>query len=97
MVAEGWSEAQKRAYVLADNQLALNAGWDMDVLKNELVGLKEWEFDSLLLGFADFDALLAEKTDGLTDPDDVPEAPVNPVTVLGDVWLLGIILGDVWG
>ena len=97
MVAEGWSEAQKRAYVLADNQLALNAGWDMDVLKNELAGLKEWEFDLSLLGFADLDALLAEKTDGLTDPDEVPEAPVNPVTVLGDVWLLGkhrIVCGD---
>lgn len=97
MVAEGWSEAQKRAYVLADNQLALNAGWDMDVLKNELAGLKEWEFDLSLLGFADLDALLAEKTEGLTDPDDVPDAPVNPVTVLGDVWLLGkhrIVCGD---
>jgi DNA modification methylase len=89
MVAEGWSEAQKRAYVLADNQLALNAGWDMDSLKVELQGLKEWEFDLSLLGFADLDALLADKTEGLTDPDDVPEAPVNPVTRLGDVWLLG--------
>ena len=97
MVAEGWSEAQKRAYVLADNQLALNAGWDMDVLKNELAGLKEWEFDLSLLGFADLDALLAEKTEGLTDPDDVPEAPVNPVTVLGDVRVMGkhrVMCGD---
>lgn len=97
MVAEGWSEAQKRAYVLADNQLALNAGWDMDVLKNELTGLKEWEFDLSLIGFPDLDALLAEQTQGLTDPDEVPDAPANPVTVLGDVWLLGrhrIICGD---
>lgn len=97
MVADGWSEAQKRAYVLADNQLALNAGWDMDVLKNELAGLKEWEFDLSLLGFADLDALLAEKTEGLTDPDSVPEAPEIPVTMAGDVWLLGkhrIICGD---
>src|ERR1041385_9249203 len=61
MVAEGWSEAQKRAYVLADNQLALNAGWDADILSNELRGLKEWEFDLSLLGFADLDALLADK------------------------------------
>jgi len=97
MVATGWSEPQKRAYVLADNQLALNAGWDMDSLKVELQGLKEWEFDLSLLGFADLDALLADKTEGLTDPDDVPEAPVNPVTRLGDVWLLGkhrIVCGD---
>lgn len=97
MVAEGWSEAQKRAYVLADNQLALNAGWDMDNLKNELQGLKEWEFDLSLLGFSDLDALLAEKTEGLTDPDDTPEPPINPVSRVGDVWLLGkhrIICGD---
>lgn len=89
MVADGWSEAQKRAYVLADNQLALNAGWDMDVLKNELAGLKEWEFDLSLLGFADLDALLAEKTEGLTDPDTVPDVPLVPVSVPGDVWVMG--------
>lgn len=97
MVAHGWSDAQKQAYVLADNQLALNAGWDMDMLKTELAGLKEWEFDLSLLGFADLDALLAQKTIGLTDEDDVPETPANPVTALGDVWELGrhrIICGD---
>jgi len=97
MVAEGWSKAQKRAYILADNQLALNAGWDMDVLANEMEGLKEWDFDLSLLGFSDLDALLAGKTDGLTDPDDVPEEPAVPVTVAGDVWLLGrhrLVCGD---
>lgn len=97
MVAVGWTEAQKRAYVLADNQLALNAGWDMSVLTNELQGLKEWEFDLSLLGFNDLDSLLAEKTEGLTDPDDVPDAPSSPVTVPGDVWLMGkhrIVCGD---
>lgn len=97
MVAAGWSEDQKRAYVLADNQLALNAGWDFDILGNELRGLREAGFDVDLIGFNDLDALLAEKTEGLTDPDDVPEAPAVPVTVPGDVWLLGrhrIICGD---
>lgn len=97
MVAVGWTEAQKRAYVLADNQLALNAGWDMSVLTNELQGLKEWDFDLSLLGFNDLDSLLAEKTEGLTDPDDVPDAPSSPVTVPGDVWLMGkhrIVCGD---
>jgi len=98
MVAEGWSEAQKRAYVLADNQLALNAGWDADILSNELRGLKEWEFDLSLLGFADLDALLADKgSAGLTDPDEAPEPPANPVTEPGDVWILGrhrIVCGD---
>ena len=52
MVAEGWSEAQKRAYVLADNKLALNAGWDNDLLKIELDGLKELGFDLEITGFA---------------------------------------------
>lgn len=97
MVAEGWSEAQKRAYVLADNQLAVNAGWDIEMLGNEVKGLAEWDFDLSLLGFENLDQLLADKTEGLTDPDDVPEAPVEPVTKPGDVWLLGkhrIVCGD---
>jgi hypothetical protein len=61
MVADGWSEAQKRAYVLADNQLAMNAGWDIEMLGNELKGLAEWDFDLSLLGFENLDALLADK------------------------------------
>ncbi len=91
MVARGWSEAQKRAYVLADNKLALNAGWDVDLLKLELGDLSLGGFDLGLTGFSDLEigSLLADKTDGLTDPDDVPDAPAVPVTVLGDVWLLG--------
>lgn len=100
MTAAGWSEAQKRAYVLADNQLALNAGWDVDLLKVEIGELKGEGFDLGLMGFdAGFlDTLLADPgTDGLTDPDETPEAPVNPVTVLGDVWVLGkhrLLCGD---
>lgn len=97
MVAEGWSEAQKRAYVLADNQLALNAGWDADLLKLELGELQALDFDLGLIGFPNLDALLADKTEGLTDPDDVPEPPADPVTRLGDVWLLGrhrLMCGD---
>lgn len=99
MVAAGWSEAQKRAYVLADNKLAMNAGWDTDLLKVELADLKALDFDIDLTGFGggELADLLAEKTDGLTDPDEVPEPPAEPVSVLGDVWLLGnhrIICGD---
>ncbi len=98
MVAEGWSEAQKKAYVLADNQLALNAGWDADMLTNELADLKGSGFDLNLLGFSDIDALLAGKgTAGLTDPDAVPEAGARAVATLGDVWLLGghrLVCGD---
>jgi DNA modification methylase len=80
MVAEGWTEPQKRAYVLADNQLALNAGWDMDMLSNELADLQAQGFDLELTGFSDIDALLAGRgTAGLTDPDAVPEPGARAV------------------
>jgi DNA modification methylase len=100
MVAEGWSEPQKRAYIIADNQLALNAGWNMDMLKAEIEDLKLEDFDINLLGFEDnfLDGLLEpEPTAGLTDEDAVPDAPEIPKTVLGDVWLLGnhrLMCGD---
>lgn len=85
------TEAQKRAYVIADNQLAMNAGWDAEMLKVEIADLASLDFDLSLLGFDDkmLASLTAEATEGLTDPDEVPEAPANPVTVLGDVWVLG--------
>jgi DNA modification methylase len=93
------TEAQRRAYVIADNKLALNAGWDMDLLKVELGGLQADGFDLGLTGFSgdELAGLFAESTDGLTDPDEAPEVPVDPVSVLGDVWLLGrhrIVCGD---
>lgn len=96
MVAVGWTDAQKRAYALADNQLALNAGWDMDTLAEEVRGLDAWGFDLSLLGFGNLDALLARGA-GLTDPDDVPEPPAEPVSQPGDVWVLGrhrLVCGD---
>ena len=91
MVATGWSEAQKKAYVLADNQLALNAGWDIELLKVEVGDLNLEGFDLSLIGFDDklLADLLADPNDGLTDPDEVPEPPAVPVTVLGDVWVMG--------
>ena len=55
MIAAGWSKAQRAAYVLADNQLALNAGWHMEALSVELKGLNEAGFDLSLLGFGDLD------------------------------------------
>lgn len=99
IVLEGLTDAQKRALVIADNKLALNAGWDMDLLSSEIEGLKDEDFDLSLLGFNEDElaALLAEKTEGLTDADDIPEVPADPVSVLGDVWLLGkhrIVCGD---
>jgi len=90
MVASGWSDAQKKAYVLADNKLALNAGWDLEMLGGELRELSEMGFDCDLTGFdgSELESLMAERTEGLTDPDDVPEPPVEPVTRLGDVWVM---------
>ena len=95
----GLSEAQKKAYVIADNQLAANAGWNLDALKIEVDRLNELDFNIDLLGFDnDFlSSLLDEPTEGLTDEDDVPDAPENSVTVEGDVWILGnhrLMCGD---
>lgn len=96
---EGLTEAQRKAYVIADNQLALNAGWDLDSLKVEIDRLTELDFDVDLLGFEDdfLASLLDEPAEGLTDEDAVPDAPENPVTVEGDVWILGnhrLMCGD---
>ena len=97
----GLTDAQKRAYVIADNRLALNAGWDDELLKNELQILNENDFDLDVLGFEEDElaAILADDdpVDGLTDEDDVPDVPDVPVSVLGDVWLLGdhrLMCGD---
>ena len=99
MVARGWSEAQKRAYVIADNKLALNAGWDVELLKVELADLKAMGADLGLVGFADEELaeLFADRSAGLIDPDEVPEPLPEPVSVLGDVWILGghrLVCGD---
>jgi DNA modification methylase len=93
------TDAQKQAYILADNKLALNAGWDSDLLKVELSELGDNGFDLSVIGFSadELNALLADTTEGLTDPDDVPDTPDDPVSVLGDVWLLGkhrLVCGD---
>lgn len=94
------NETQKRAYVIADNKLALNAGWDDAVLKLELQAIMDDGFDLDLTGFSldEFNALEGEEVkEGLTDEDAVPEAPINPVAKLGDVWQLGghrLMCGD---
>jgi DNA modification methylase len=99
MVARGWSEAKRRAYILADNKLALNAGWDEAMLACALNDLAAEGFDMALIGFLpeEFAELTADRTSGLTDPDEVPNVPAAPATRLGDIWLLGkhrIICGD---
>lgn len=93
------TEAQKRAYVIADNRLALDAGWDNDLLKIELTDLRADGFNLELTGFNldEIAAFLVDPTEGLTDPDAVPDVPVDPVSRLGDVWLLGrhrLMCGD---
>lgn len=100
MVAAGWTDAQKRAYVIADNKLALNAGWDNELLALELGELGDIGFDLELTGFTDEEikALMpVEVEEGLTDPDDAPDVQENTVTVPGDVWILGkhrLMCGD---
>jgi DNA modification methylase len=97
--ADHLTEAQRRAYVIADNRLALDAGWDDELLRIELGDLDAEGFDLSLTGF-DLDEianLTAEEIEGMTDEDAVPEVPEDPVTVLGDVWLLGrhrLMCGD---
>lgn len=101
VVADGLTEAQRKAYVIADNKLALNAGWDEDLLRIELQSLLDMDFDISLTGFDDefIRDLLVEDNGGLTDPDDAPSVDdINqPVTQSGDVWLLGkhrLMCGD---
>lgn len=94
------TEAQRRAYVIADNRLALDAGWDDEMLRVEFAELAEADFDLTLTGFNldEIDALQVEEVEeGLTDEDAVPEAPETPTTVEGDVWVLGnhrLMCGD---
>lgn len=99
LLVDHLTEAQKKAYVLADNQLGLSSGWDFDLLKVEIEGLQELDFDTDLLGFdEDFlDNLLFEEKEGLTDQDYIPDVPDDPITKPGDLWILGnhrLLCGD---
>lgn len=90
------TETQRKAYILADNKLAEQAGWDFDLVSSELKALMDDGFDIDLTGFS-VDDILAETTEGLTDEDEVPDPPETPVTVEGDVWILGnhrLMCGD---
>lgn len=94
------SEAQKKAYIIADNKLALNAGWDNELLALEFGELQELGFDLDLTGF-DADELEAlmpvEVPEGLTDEDSAPDVQADAVTKPGDVWLMGkhrLMCGD---
>jgi DNA modification methylase len=92
IVARAWSEEEKQAYRIADNELAARASWDPDLLRNELLGLKFGGFDLDLTGFEPdrLEEILAGLgSHGLTDPDSIPEVPAEPVTRPGDVWQMG--------
>jgi len=101
IVLDHLTEAQKRAYIIADNQLALNAGWDDDLLRAELAALQAEDFNVRLIGFEDEELarLLAaqDAAEGLTDEDAVPELAETLVSAAGDLWLLGnhrLLVGD---
>ena len=96
------SDAQKKAYILADNKIALNAGWDDETLLAELEELKTLDVDFSILGFNkdELDDLFEDcgvGGGGLTDEDSAPEAPEQPKTKLGDIYKLGnhrLMCGD---
>lgn len=99
MVAKGWSAAKRRAYIILDNTLPAAAGWDNDLLKLELTDLQAEGFDIGALGFdgPQLASIMDTRTEGLTDPDEVPEPPAAPVSRLGDIWTLGrhrLMCGD---
>lgn len=88
----GLTEAQWRAYVIADNATAITgASWDPAILRSELMELQALNFPLATIGFpgAELASWMADKNAGLTDPDAAPEPPVAPVSRAGDVWLLG--------
>lgn len=96
------TETQRKALVIADNKIALNAGWDEEMLALEMAELSEADFDLDLLGFnpdelAEIQHLGEDQTQGNTDDDEVPEALIEPITKHGDIWILGkhkLLCGD---
>jgi DNA modification methylase len=98
VVLTGLTDAQRRALILADNKLALNAGWDAALLTAELQDLKLEGFDLTLTGFSleDLDAMVGD-LEPENDPDAAPDLPAEPVTNPGDVWVMGphrLVCGD---
>lgn len=99
-VAQDLSPEQIRAYRIADNQTATLAEWDFDLLPIEIKELQAVNYDLSVLGFDDDELariLVGEITQGLIDPDEVPEPPDEPITQPGDLWILGdhrLLCGD---
>jgi DNA modification methylase len=101
VVLDHLTELQKKAYIIADNKLAENAGWNEEMLASELSDLKEENFNLDLIGFEDQE--LEKIFSSLYDNDDnqekeeIPESTENPISKSGDIWLLGkhkVICGD---
>jgi DNA modification methylase len=91
MVISGLTETQRKALVLADNRLALSAGWDPAMLEIEMKALFEDGYDLSLTGFTEEEIgkFLNQGTEGETDPDEIPEMVDDPISKLGDTWILG--------
>ena len=92
LFVEGLSEAQRKAYILADNRLGELADWDMELVNSELELLQELDFDIDLTGFE-----LPDLDDSEVLEDEVPEPPEEPITKRGDIWILGahrLMCGD---
>lgn len=86
------TETQRRALVIADNQITANSGWDEELLKQELAELDALDFDLELMGFSDEELeglLLLAEPEGQTDDDGLPEPEEHPVSQPGDLWILG--------
>ena len=98
-LADELTDAQIKAFRLLANRSANWAEWDTELLRLELGELNVLGFDLTLTGFGEIElgSLLADKTEGLTDPDDAPAVPEHPVSQTGDLWLLGrhrLLCGD---
>jgi DNA modification methylase len=99
IIVQGLTKTQIKALIIADNQLALNAGWDLEKLSVEIEGLKDEDFNIDILGFEDdfIKDLLNKQNQGLTDEDAVPEVKENPKSKSGDIFVLGnhrLMCGD---
>lgn len=95
----GLTDEERRALIIADNQLALNAGWDDEKLRLELEALQAINFDIEIIGFDanELAAIFNPGTGGKQDPDVVPDVPTNPASLPGDLWILGdhrLVCGD---
>jgi DNA modification methylase len=99
-VAKGLTAEQIKAYRLADNKTSELSEWDYELLAMELTGLQEMDYDLELLGFSKdelVEIMAPDGTEGLTDPDDIPQPPDEPISKRGDLWVLGnhrLLCGD---